>query len=148
MGSGPIIIADDGSPPPGAFQPLPRSGMRIARYDRPMTELNDGRKCFALHRTTITGVTVTKNGTDVFDKLTPALVMVSGLATTLTVEQAGGDVRVCTDMDLDDNVSNNAHWRRSLARNEALIRTVEVDGTVEVQNSGNDMIRVIVDLNP
>jgi hypothetical protein len=141
MGSGPIIIADDGSPPPGALHPLRGAGIRVAREDEPMPELADNRAAHDILNVTISSVVVIQNGVSQTPATNVTHVKVSGAKTHIDVQKHNSDVRVATDMVLTPDTTTYAHWPRYRA-GDAYIDTVTIDGTDRLKNCGNDTVKV------
>jgi hypothetical protein len=112
MGSGPVVIGDDGSPPP-ALRPKGGSGVRVGRQDEFLKELKKANGCHSLldNAAVISGVSV--NGVALAHTGVISKVVVSGdgaTPTNITVTSSSGAVKVCTDTALKDE--SQAGWGR------------------------------------
>src|ERR1039458_5816517 len=136
MGSSPIIISDDGSPPPGVgiFVAAPKSGMRVSREVNMDTLMPGGTLYHDVKSPAISSVVVIINGASHTPATNVNRVEVSGGNTHIKVEISDDIVRVSTDHGLA--ADHHSTWYRYLA-GAASIDTVKINGKTRLQNCGN-----------
>ena len=95
MGSGPVVIGDDGSPPPGAAleKDLDQTYLQVGRYGEKMDEL--ATAVGASHTVggahAISRVQISQNGYPYLIVFSPATLVVNGQSTTITADNKAGD---------------------------------------------------------
>jgi hypothetical protein len=109
MGSGPVVIADDGSPPPGLhITDAPPKLIRIGRQSETMPELKKAKSSHAIGGgNEILEVNIRQGNRLLLVAYAPNQVIVSGDSVKVTVTGDGRSVKISADQDLNDNSAND-----------------------------------------
>ena len=113
MGSGPVVIQDDGGPPLIDLTRASGQGMRVGRQDEFLKELKRANGCHGLldNAAVISGVSVNGEALAHTDAIFKVVVSGDGATpTNITVTSGSGAVKVCTNTALKDE--SQAGWGR------------------------------------
>jgi hypothetical protein len=147
MGSGPVVIQDDGGPPLIEEKRLARMGMRVGRKQEFMQQLETANGCHALLSGDKAISKVLVNGAPQTISGNKTTVVVTGDGgTKITVSSDGTAVKVCTNAKAlgEDLVTA---WGRYKASDKA-ITAVSVNGGNNVLTGAETNVKVQIDVTP
>jgi hypothetical protein len=132
MGSGPIIISDDGSPPPGLHttgdKDPAKKLIRIGRQYESMPELTKKNSPHAIGGgNEILEVTVSQGNRLLLASYAPNKVTISGAKAHVTVSGDGRVVKISADEDLNDDSANASDNFSRYETDDTAIQSVQID---------------------
>jgi len=132
MGSGPVVISDDGSPPPGlqtsVEKDAPKKLIRIGRQYEPMPELKKKNSSHAIGGgNEILEVTISQGNRLLLATYAPNKVTVSGAKAHVTVTGDGRVVQISADEDLNDDSANAQDNYSRYETDDPAIQSVQID---------------------
>ena len=139
--AGPVIIADDGSPPPFTQQSqLAASKIRIGRQSEPMPNLKETKE-HDLKLTKISRVHVTRGEDLILMAFNPQHIIVRGQTIQFHVENSGGSIKVHANANLCE--VDEPGFGKVYESNDTNILKVVID-RIAIDTNGGSPVRVEV----
>ena len=140
--AGPVIIADDGGPPPGILESqLASSRIRIGRQSEPMPNLKQKKEHIVDTATQISGVHVKQGGDLILTAFNPQHITVRGQTIQFHVENSGGSIKVHANANLCE--VDEPKFGKVYESDETNIVKVVID-KIAIDTSGGLPVRVEV----